>query len=26
MERKRWLLEHERSGATSIAQFAMGGT
>jgi methylated-DNA-[protein]-cysteine S-methyltransferase len=26
MERKRWLLEHERSGAPSIAQFAMGGT
>jgi methylated-DNA-[protein]-cysteine S-methyltransferase len=26
MERKRWLLEHERSGAPSIAQFAMGGS
>jgi methylated-DNA-[protein]-cysteine S-methyltransferase len=25
MERKRWLLEHERPGAPSIAQFAMGG-
>jgi methylated-DNA-[protein]-cysteine S-methyltransferase len=25
MERKRWLLEHERPGAPSTAQFAMGG-
>jgi methylated-DNA-[protein]-cysteine S-methyltransferase len=25
LERKRWLLEHERPGAPSIAQFGMGG-
>jgi methylated-DNA-[protein]-cysteine S-methyltransferase len=25
VERKRWLLEHERPGAPSIAPFAMGG-